>query len=173
MITLSIRLTRKLDLAALISFITLFLKDTNICLSVNELDLRECFKALSLSFINLLMSLEIQGRVYLLFPLDLLFLKNRFVMFWIVDMRTFVSLSTSTPAMIWSQLIFLIFLSNSSTSHLGILNWLVLLLGFKWKGDLLFLTIRVRLWSDRPVNLSFDCGRCYSSWPLLPWAAFL
>ena len=131
MITLSIRLTRKLDLAALISFITLFLKDTNICLSVNELDLRECFKALSLSFINLLMSLEIQGRVYLLFPLDLLFLKNRFVMFWIVDMRTFVSLSTSTPAMIWSQLIFLIFLSNSSTSHLGILNWLVLLLGFK------------------------------------------
>ena len=88
------RSTKKLDLAALISFITLFLKDTNICLSVNELDLRECFKALSLSFINLLMSLEIQGRVYLLFPLDLLFLRNRFVMFWIVDMRTFVSLST-------------------------------------------------------------------------------
>ena len=42
------RSTKKLDLAALISFITLFLKDTYICLSVNELDLRECFKALSL-----------------------------------------------------------------------------------------------------------------------------
>ena len=40
------------------------------------------------------MALEIQGRVYLLFPLDLLFLRNCFVMFWIVDMRTFVSLST-------------------------------------------------------------------------------
>lgn len=76
-LSMSMRSTKKLDLAALISFITLFLKDTNICLSVNELDLRESFKALSLSFINLRMSLEIQGRVqYMYYSLRFAFLEE-------------------------------------------------------------------------------------------------
>ena len=65
--------TKNLDLAALISFLT-FLMDTNICLSVGDLDLRECFRALSLSFINFLISLEIQG---IPFKFD-----YSFVMFW-------------------------------------------------------------------------------------------
>ena len=78
------------------------------------------------------------------------------------------SVSTSTSYDLVPVNVFYFSLSNSSISILGILNWLDLVLGFKWKRDLVsFLVIRVKSWSDRPVTMLKDF-KWYSSAPPAP-----
>lgn len=78
-----IRLRKKFALATRMSFVTLFLREVKMYLSVSNLVLRNVRRAWSVSFISLQTSPLIQGRVHLPTLLNILFLRNCFVLFWI------------------------------------------------------------------------------------------